>query len=374
VLEGTGAAGPDRGRPAVGGFPYPLPGDVRTDPHGIDQPDARQQGRTAADQRGSLRQRGPDQFQPFPVRLDRAAVGVPVSGKRAGVDKVQFEVVESEVGELAQHLGQVLGRGRPGDVEHREVLIPVVAGVGAAHQPVWMIGGQRAPGADEEGCQPQARAKPGVTHSRGHRGERAGPVAAGPPVADARLPPVVDLDDLDRKACVHDRVEVLQHLPGGDRLPVAVPGAPDRRRGSHRTDAHPDCERLRPLRQRGPQVRVVDRRGDLRIGRDDQPVSLCPDPDRRHRPLGSGCGPDVHRGIRGRLHRDQPFALEPHNRGWAVRPVHHRLRRAVHRPSRRPGGRIDAGGAPGLPTVLVHPRTGRLADQLGHIGERAVVV
>ena len=168
---------------------------VGRDPHRVDQPDAGQERRAAADQVDVGSDRLADQRQPDAVRRDRVDVVVPAARDGAGVEEVELEVVDAQVDQPLQVASEQVADAGVGQVEARQLLAPVAAG--RPDQPVGVLAGQRRVRADQERGQPDAGPAAGGADRVDDGGQRPEPLGLGQPLAQAGAPAVVDLDDVD---------------------------------------------------------------------------------------------------------------------------------------------------------------------------------
>ena len=160
---------------AVGSVLAALVEGVGGDPHRVHQADARQQRRPAADHVDLGTDHLADQRQAGAVGLLAGHVLGALSGDRAGVEEVELEVVDAEVDQSRERLGEQVEDPAVGEVETDQVVAPVAAG--RTDQPVEVLGRQRRAGSDEERRHPDARPAAGGAHLVDHRLER--PEAVG---------------------------------------------------------------------------------------------------------------------------------------------------------------------------------------------------
>ena len=102
---------------------------VGGDPHRVDETDAREQGRAAADQVRVGADHLADDRQPRPVGLDGGEVLETAAGDRPGVEEVELEVVDAEVHQPGERVGEHVQHAGVGEVQADQVVAPVAAGV-----------------------------------------------------------------------------------------------------------------------------------------------------------------------------------------------------------------------------------------------------
>jgi hypothetical protein len=221
----------------------------------------------------------------------------------------------------------------------------------------------RAAHAGQERRDPDAGAAAGVADPGDQAVERGEAVGQGEPVADLRLPPVVDLDHLHRQVVDGERGQVLVHVGLGDLGEVVVPGAPGggRRPGRGRLDAA--GEAVAPAGEQAAEVRTGQ--GFDRAERaDGHPAVHIGRPDGGDLVAAVDGGVQAGRRAVPGDDAEQPLALEAARRGGAAGPVGHGLGDRADRPERGPVDGVRGGRAPALPAVLVHPRPGRFDREL----------
>ncbi len=172
---------------------------------------------------------GSDVLDRLPVDLFAGQVDVSVPGDRPGVHEVELQVAVAVRGDPVEHPAEVVGHLRVRRVERVVVRPPVVPGdertaVVTRDEQVGALGGDRRAGQGDQRREPDARTEAVARDGPCGRRHPAREVGPRRPVADDGLPPVVQLEDVDRVALEvggRPRDPVL-----GDVLVVRVPAAP----------------------------------------------------------------------------------------------------------------------------------------------------
>src|SRR5918999_876720 len=140
VCPGTSSSGeeraPDRGLTEIV-VPRLVTGSrVGTRAHRVDEPDARQDRRAAAEQCGVRSGPGADESQPLTIGIDPRRIAMTPALEGARVEEIDLEEVAPLAPEPSKDLDEVVGSLGVGHVQGVEVLVPVMAGEPVANEPL----------------------------------------------------------------------------------------------------------------------------------------------------------------------------------------------------------------------------------------------